>query len=471
MIYHDIRRFGATGDGLAKDTRPIQDAIDACAQSGGGTVIVPAGTYLCGTLYLRDHTTLHLEPGATIRGSPDLADYNTDDAYPQNLSSKEENWTGAHLLIALEARHVALTGMGTIDGNSAAFFEPPQPNRPGCSIKTQRPGQMICFVECSHVTIRDVHLINAPSWTLFLHGCESCVVSGIRIFNPRGTPTGDGLDIDSCRDVTVSDCIVRSSDDSITLRGHNARLKKPNRACENVVISNCILSSGTCGIRVGVGDGIVRNCRVSNCVLTDCRTGIHMISSFAARFEGGDKKGCTIERIAFSDLTVDAKMPFWILSGDSRTASIRDVSFSRLRVSARMGGYIASSRPGLISDLHFSDIDLDFLEPDLPPLPRERLAPNLREWNFLAHRLPFGIFLVNAHRVAFRHLSLSVAEGPSPRLIPFGMDTCQAVVFDRASLELPGHPPPGPVLDCPRGEPPRFLNGLLNGQPLGDNQP
>lgn len=471
MNPYDIKSFGAKGDGIAKDTRAVQSALDACAQSGGGTVLVPPGIFLCGTLYLRDHTTLHLEAGATIRGSPDLADYNADDAYPQNGFCKEENWTGAHLLIALEARQVALTGQGTIDGNSAAFFGPPLHNRPGFSIKDRRPGQMICFVECTHVTIRDVSLVNATSWTLFLHGCESCIVSGIRISNPRGTPNGDGLDIDSCRDVTVSDCIIRSSDDSITLRGNNAGLKQPNRACENVVVTNCLLSSGTCGIRVGVGDGIVRNCRVSNCVMTDCRTGIHMISSYAAGFEGGDKKGCTIERIAFSNLTLDAKMPFWILSGDSQTAAIRDISFSHLRISARMGGYIAGSRPGLISDLLFSDLDLDFTEADLPPLPRERLAPNLREWDFLENRLPFGIFLLNAHRVTFRHLFLRVAEGPLPHLIPVGADNCQTVCFDHPSLEIPNPSSPARMIDCLRGATPRIVNGLLNSKPFNNNQP
>jgi hypothetical protein len=426
--------------------------------------------YLCGTLYLRDHTTLHLESGATILGSPGLADYNADEAYPQNGFCKEENWTGAHLLIALEARNIALTGTGTIDGNSAAFFGPPLPNRPGFSIKDRRPGPMICLVECTHVTIRDVSIVNATAWTLFLHGCESCRVSGIRISNPRGTPNGDGLDIDSCRDVTVSDCIIRSSDDSITLRGNNAGLKQPNRVCENVVVTNCLLSSGTCGIRVGVGDGCVRNCRVSNCVLTDCRTGIHLISSYAAGFEGGDKQGCTIERIAFSDLTIEAKMPFWILSGDSQTASIRDISFSRLRISARMGGYIAASKPGLISDLRFSDIDLDFTEPDLPLLPRERLAPNLREWDFHEYRLPFGISLLNAHRVTFRHLALRVADGPLPHLAPFGVDTCRDIMLNHLSLEIPGLPSLARMVECLRGEPPRIVSGLLNGHPFNDRQ-
>ncbi len=446
----NVKDFGARGDGTGRDTRAIQGALDRCARDGGGTVIVPPGLYVCGTLYLRDGTNLHLEAGATLRGSPDLADYNADDAFPQNASCPEENWTGAHLLIALEARQVALTGLGTIDGNGAAFFGPPLPNQPGFSIKKRRPGQMICFIECVQVTIRDVSLVNATSWTLLLHGCESCVVSGLRISNPRGTPNGDGLDIDSCRDVTVSDCIIRSADDSITLRGNKARLKNPHRACENVVVTNCLLSSGTCGIRVGVGDGLVRNCRVSHCVLTNCRTGIHMISSYAAGFKGGDKIGCSMERIAFSHLTLDAKMPFWILSGDSHSATVRDISFSNLRLSTRMGGYIAGAQPGLISRLRFSDIDWDLNEPDLPLLPTDRLTANLREWDFHEHRLPYGLYLLNLDQVDFRDLTLRLTDRSA--LTPIGADHCRAVRFRHLALERPEDPAQPPPFVVHHGE-------------------
>ncbi len=466
MSSYNIKEFGAQGNGTIKDTRAIQCALDTCTQNGGGTVLVPAGIYLCGTLYLHDNTTLHLDSGATIQGSPNLADYNPDDAYPQNAFCKEENWTGAHLLIALEAHHVALTGTGTIDGNSAAFLEPSRSGLPEFTIKDRRPGQMICFVECTHVTIRDVSLNRAPSWTLFLHGCEACSLSGIRIFNPRGTPTGDGLDIDCCRDVTVSNCIIRSSDDSITLRGNNARLKNSDRPCENVVISNCLLSSDTCGIRVGVGDGLIRNCQVDNCILTDCRTGIHMISSYAANFTGGDKKGCSIEHIAFSNLTITAKIPIWILSGESRTATIRDISFSHLRIFARMGGFIAGALPGLISDLHFTEINLDFAEPDLGLLPDDHITSNLREWDLLEARLPYGLYLLNLNRVSFHHFALRLATGPANPLIPIQTNACQAITFNHLSLETPSSISPEQAIQYRNGSSPKMTDSYLNDRPL-----
>ena len=96
----DVRTFGAVGDGVAKDTAALQGALDACGALGGGTVVVPPGTYLTGTLWLRSHVNLRLEHGAVLKGSPDLADYNAPDAYPQNWNSKREGWSAKHLLIA-----------------------------------------------------------------------------------------------------------------------------------------------------------------------------------------------------------------------------------------------------------------------------------------------------------------------------------------------------------------------------------
>ena len=118
---YDVRAFGAKGDGVAKDTAAVQRALDACAGTGG-RVVVPPGTYLIGSVFLGDATELHLEKGATLLGSPDLADYNAPDAYPQNFGSKNEGWSAKHLILAIEKKGVSITGRGTIDGNGRAFF-------------------------------------------------------------------------------------------------------------------------------------------------------------------------------------------------------------------------------------------------------------------------------------------------------------------------------------------------------------
>ena len=119
----DVRAFGAKGDGATMDTAAVQATLDACSRAGGGRVTVPPGTYLIGSIYLGDRTELHLESGATLLGSPNLADYNAPDAYPQNWGSKNEGWSAKHLILALEKKGVSITGRGVIDGNGRAFFD------------------------------------------------------------------------------------------------------------------------------------------------------------------------------------------------------------------------------------------------------------------------------------------------------------------------------------------------------------
>ena len=168
----DVRSFGAAGDGKTIDTLPLQRAIDACHEQGGGAVYVPAGTYLTGTLYLKSHVTLHLSAGATLMGSTRREDYNADDVFPENPVFTTENATGAHLIIAYREQNVAIVGEGTIDGSSAAFFEPLPPEEVTTSyrrktrnfpIRDWRPGQMVFFCLCRDVAVRDVALLRVST--------------------------------------------------------------------------------------------------------------------------------------------------------------------------------------------------------------------------------------------------------------------------------------------------------------------
>ena len=349
---------GAAGDGVTMDTSALQSAIDSCAESGGGMVLVPAGTYLTGTIYLKSNMELHLRAGATLRGSPNPDDYNADDVFPENPTFSSERVSGAHLVIAYCAENVAITGQGTIDGGSSQFFEPLPPDWSGPGnfpIKDWRPGQMVFFCRCRQVAVRDVSLLNAPYWTLFLLGCDDVQIRGVRIVNPPQTANGDGIDIDCCANVTVSDCIVRSGDDSITLRG-NTKVLGRQKPCENVVVTNCVLSSPCNAIRVGVGDGLIRNCSFSNIVITDSRTGINMVCRYSDRVP----VGTSIENIHFSQFTMDVILPLQVIvgAGASEAAGIRDVTFSAFRVRAQAGFYVGGN-PGLpIQRIRLHDWDL-----------------------------------------------------------------------------------------------------------------
>jgi polygalacturonase len=371
---YDIQRFGAVGDGKTKATSAVQQAIDDCHEMGGGTVLVPPGIYLIGTIYLKSSVTLHLSAGAVLRGSSHREDYNPDDVFPENQVFSRENVTGAHLVIAYQAENVSITGEGTIDGNSSQFFEPLPPDEITTSYQYRpqhftvaewRPGQMVFFCRCTNVSVRDISLVNAPYWTVFLLGCRGVQVRGLRITNPPQTPTCDGIDIDCCRDVTVSDCIIHTGDDAITLRGNNSRLGEHGQACQNVAITNCVLSTPCCGFRVGVGSGVVRDCTISNIVIKETRTGINVISAWSERLHG-----VAIENVRFANISMDVIVPLNVLLGQHARppAQIRDLSFAHIRAIGRQGCYLGGNPGQPIADIHLHDVELvltgDEVDPD-----------------------------------------------------------------------------------------------------------
>lgn len=360
----DAREFGAAGDGRRKDTAAIQAAIDRCASAGGGLVRLPAGTYLCGTIYLKSNVELRLEAGATILGSPDRADYNGDDAFPESPPGSEMN-SGAHLVVAYRQSNVAITGPGTIDGNGARFFLPPREEEPVNyryrrpdlirTVDRWRPGQMLWFCRCSRITLEGVKLVNPPFWTLLLHACEDARLTGLSCINPPCSRNADGIDIDCSRNVTVSDCILRTGDDCLTLRANTKNLGEEAPACENVAVTNCVLSSPSCAIRIGVGSGVIRGCFLGNIIIRDSRTGININSCYSAR--GGP--GVRIEDLRLSGFEVDCILPIVMTIGpDAKAgAAMQDISFSGFRVRGYSGSQVIG-RPGLpVRRARFSDFD------------------------------------------------------------------------------------------------------------------
>lgn len=349
--HYDVRDYGAVGDGLVKETQALQKAIDACHEAGGGRVVLTAGNYLSGTLYLKSNVELHLTNGAVLKASADVEDYNPEDIFPENVAFPSENMTARHLIIAYQAENIAVTGNGTIDGNSSAFFEPLPSGKTASyryksgnyPIKEWRPGQMVFFCLCKNVNASDVKLLNAPYWTFFLLGCEDVQIRGLTIENPAATANGDGIDLDCCRNVTVSDCIIRTGDDSITIRANRNALGHQAIASENITVSNCVLSTPCNAIRIGVGEGEIRNCLFGNIIVPEASRGISIVSLY--RKTENSRHGTSIENIHFSDFILNADVPFTVGVGHeaSPPGAIRDISFNRFRITAHAAAQIAGN--------------------------------------------------------------------------------------------------------------------------------
>lgn len=352
--FYNIRDFGARGDGQAKDTAAIQAAIDACGNAGGGVVLCPPGRYLTGSLLLRSNVNLHLTGGALILGSTEQVDYRSFD---RGVQSNLLNDSPMHLIYAAGEENVAITGAGRIDGQGDAFFGPRKTGA-HLSVKGWRPLQMLVFVDCKNVLVEGITLSNAPYWALWPLACDTVRITGLKILNNPWGPNTDGIDPDSCRNVHISDCTIIVGDDCIALKSDKAKTGG-ERACENITVTNCVLETTCCAIRVGYeGDSPIRNCTFSNIVVTNSRTGINMLVPRHA--EVGIEHGPCIENIRFSDMVMDTRIPFYLwIADETRTpGAIRDVHVSRIRATTERGCYFGGSRTVPIENIAISDLDL-----------------------------------------------------------------------------------------------------------------
>ena len=359
-----VKEFGAVGDGVAYDTAAIQRAIDA-----GGVVWIPRGVYVTGTLYLKSNGGLHLEAGAVLKASHFRSDYNADDFCSQNVIFASEEVTGAHLITAVEQENVSLSGDGCIDGDALFWMT----EKEGWHLKRnpERPGQMIFFAECRNVRIRDLTLKNASYWHLFLHGCEEVIISGLRIHGHPQVINNDGIDIDCCRCVAVSDCLIDTADDALTLRAGSAPLRHP-KACEHIVVSNCVFRSGFANaIRIGVGDGEIRNACFSNIAVREgTRTGICFVSRYNPK-----KKGVRlISDLQFDNFRIDAYRPFniKILNSDQtpvpeETIVQRNLSFTNIFGTASATSYLAGCENGILENVRFRNVEFRYSGPGEAP--------------------------------------------------------------------------------------------------------
>ena len=342
----------------AKSTAAVQRAIDEASESGGGEVVLSGGTFLCGSLSLKSNVSLTIAADAVLKASPDRADYNAADVCPQNWTSEAESNSGAHLLLCIGQTNVAVRGEGRIDGNAAAFLLDPSTGQswPGGSRGIPwRPGQMLYFVESQDVRVEGLTLENAPYWSCFFHGCTRVAARGLTvrtIRRPFHTHNGDGIDIDCCEDVEVADCDIDTADDAITLRADVDRLLAP-RPCARVTVHDCRLSSGCNAVRLGVGNGEVRDASLRNLVIRGTRTAVSAVGSWAP-----GERGCDIRRVAFENLDIESRH-FCHLYYKHATGSVfEDIAFRCVRGKVSGPSVIEDTPERPFLDLVFEDIAL-----------------------------------------------------------------------------------------------------------------
>lgn len=267
MLTNNIETFGAVGDGRTLCTAQIQKAIDTCEK--GGTVLIPKGIFVSGALFLKSNMTLHLEEGARLLGSDNLEDYPVK-GYPYEGL---DQLCYASLLSTDGAPHenITISGTGVIDANGAALFNA-QLKDPGI-----KRGRAACIRNTKNLKITGVTFRQSPAWCLHLVYCQNIEIDGIQVHTKYdengekyGMHNGDGIDVDSCQDVVIRNCLISSQDDGIAVKsGRNEEGRRVGIPSRNILIENCIFPSGF-GVAMGsemsggVEDVYVRNCIFEN---------------------------------------------------------------------------------------------------------------------------------------------------------------------------------------------------------------
>jgi hypothetical protein len=355
--FHNIRNYGARGDGKTSDTAAVQAAIDACEKNKGGIVLVPAGDFVVGTIELKSNVTLHVAAAGRLLGSDKIEHYSAGKGVPPGNGN-------VVLLYAVNAENISIEGKGTIDGQGAKFYTGKGDNTgPGQNREqgyVNRP-HLAIFYRCKNLSVQDVFLTASAYHCMRILECTRVQLQGVRIHN-RVNKNNDGFHLVSNQYVHIANCDVACQDDACALFGSN----------KFVTVTNCSFSTRWSMFRFGGGRS--ENITVTNCVIYE---------TYGCPIKMRFGSGSGIENAIFSNLVMNnVTGPISIgLDSSSRRSSVsgdgtrpkgyvRNVIFTGIRATVVAEGrqhadlpFPSSYRPGETrSCIVLNGVGEDFLE-------------------------------------------------------------------------------------------------------------
>jgi polygalacturonase len=354
---YNILDFGAKGDGKTLDTVAVQSAIDTCNKEQGGTVLVPAGVFVIGTVELKSNVTLHIATQGKLLGSADGKQYHASDAIPL-----DSGWTmgdgNVGLIFAANADNITIEGNGTIDGQGAQFRSETKGVLPPAGITGNHRPYHLLFYQCKNIIVRDISLINSAYHSVRVCMCSYVKLEGLYI-RGKVIHNNDGFHFIGSTYVHVSNCDVQCQDDACALFG----------SCKFVTVSDCSFSTRWSVFRFGGGEA--ENIAVSNCLIYE---------TYGCPIKIRCSPGSRFENISFSNLVMrDVTGPISIGLGNVQSSSengkiatpgiIRNISFNNIHatvvkpVPLRDSEFASKYNPGeIFSCVVLNGVDKGFLE-------------------------------------------------------------------------------------------------------------
>ena len=419
-------------------TRELQAAIDACHGTGGGFVRIAAGRYLTGTIRLKSGVHLMLDPGAVLLGSQSLDDYDKEIA-----GNIEAPSFSRCLIYAEDASDIGLQGPGSVDGQGDPkvyhYSHDPKhvPERP----------TLIRLVNCKNVRFSQISLRNAAAWCCHLLGCERVWIDRCSI-DSHLNGNNDGFDIDTCRDVSIRDCLLNTGDDAICLK--STRLQPS----ENLVISGCNITSKTAGVKLGTSSaGGFRNILVQDCIFRHCGMGTLKVLCV----DGGH-----LESVHFSNLIMDeCEGPIFVRLGSrgvvfdrpkeivydradvkekpAPVGTLRDCSFRNIRATVRTNdparaGIMITGIPGAcVENIRFENVEITRPGGGTEADAARKVPEDERRYpeRFFFGTIPSSaVFVRHARNVSFANVQITLQQ-PDGRS-PFHCEDVEQIAVERS---------------------------------------
>jgi polygalacturonase len=321
---YNIRDFGAKGDGKSLDTAAVQAAIDTCNKEQGGTVLVPAGVFVIGTVELKSNVTLHIAAQGKLLGSADGGQYHASDVIPLDIG-----WTmndgNVGLIFAVNADNVTIEGNGIIDGQGAQFRSDTKGVLPPAGITGNHRPYHLLFYQCKNLAVRNISLINSAYHSVRVCLCSYVKMEGLFI-RGKVIHNNDGFHFIGSTYVHVTNCDVQCQDDACALFG----------SCKFVTVSDCSFSTRWSVFRFGGGEA--ENITVSNCLIYE---------TYGCPIKMRCSPGSRFENISFSNLVMkDVTGPISIGLGTEKSSVNKTVD-----------------TPGIIRNISFSNIQATVVKP------------------------------------------------------------------------------------------------------------